>query len=448
MIDKIHYEPVFRKILWLLVSLCLVYVLRPIHAVPPVTAAFVLLYLLLFRPKIVLTPLVYGVSFFIFWLLVSILANQQQSIGRLSTWLWLFEYYLIFCGCLILLRSAADLGKLVRSFTMMTLVFACFGYLELLFTPQLDFLFRFLRSSGTLHLYSGDHLRAMGTQAAVNPAFAGLIYMLGAFFCFAFALESLKKSHYWLVVWWMILTMAEQILVFFTFERAPVLIMALGGGCQLISWVILNPSHRKKVLALSLGSALVIAGAILLSPAVHTLQRFQTTTLFQTSENSPAADLSTHGRLMLTYLGWRIMVEHPVFGIGLENFQAVVQNTPQYYELYPEVLPGHFDENVTSSHNVFTHFGSESGFPGALAMLFILGRCVFIIFKFMRAKQPNRELSTVLICLVGLGTLLIAMIPFDFSLTNKAEGMTYFLNWALFSAFEALLSASHAPDFE
>lgn len=441
MYNKIKYESNFRKILWFLEILCLVYILHPINVVAPVTAAFVLFYMILLRPKIIFTPLFYGVSFLTFWLLLSIFVNYNLFLyKRLSSWLWLFEYYMVFCGYLILLRNTDDILKMIRYFTLMTVVFGIFGYLELFFTPQLDWLFQLFRPNGILHAHFGESIRVTATQSWTNPAFAGTLFALGCSLCLAFALHGLKTRQDGVTGIWVLLAIGEAMLVFFTFERTAVLVMIIGVTCVVVYWLMINKRTRRVVLFGCLLCVATVAGLVSLTPAGHSLQRFQSTiNIQQQSADSRIVDHSTYGRLMLTYLGWEIMIDNPVFGVGLDNFQFVVQNTNRYSDIFPEVLPGNAEAGDTSSHNVFTHLGSDAGFPGGVAILFISFWSSYILIKYIRSRDGDDTLNYVVSFLLGMAVLLIIIIPFDFSLINKSEGMAYFIIWAFLAAFEKIV---------
>lgn len=436
-----QYEPAFRKMLWVLEILCMVYVLHPINAIAPLTGAFVLTYLLLFRPQLKLTPLFYGVSFFVFWLLVSIVANYQLFLTvTLSRWLWLFEYYLIFVGCLILLRTQEDFMKLFQWFTGMTLVFGFFGYLELLFTPHLDWLFHLFRPTDNLHAYFQESIRITATQAWANPAFAGTLFDLGAFLCFAVALHSFKASRYRWGIFWFGLVVCESVLVFYTIERQPVVILIFGLIGELLYWTIMNRSQWKITLCICLLVPVLATGVFRFALPGDAIKRLESTVIHHDQiGESRKQDPSSYGREKLTYLGGVIMFDHPLFGVGLHNFQYIVQNTPQYSAIYPEALPGHADQQVTSSHNVLTHAGSDAGIPAMLAIAFITFWSGFLFIKYFRAIRTTRILSNAAIGLMGMAILLIVIVPFDYSLINKAEGMAFFLIWAFLAAFEKII---------
>ncbi|MBU2699029.1 hypothetical protein Ga0466249_000108 [Sporomusaceae bacterium BoRhaA] len=439
-ITIMQYEPVFRKILWVLEILCMVYVLHPINAIAPITGAFVLTFLILFRPKLELTPLFYGVSFLVFWLLVSAVANYNLFFNKtVSRWLWIFEYYLSFVGCLILLRTKEDFIKLLQCFTGMTLVFGFFGYLELLFTPKLDWLFHLFRADN-LHAYFQEFIRVTSTQAWTNVAFAGTIFDLGAFLCLAVALNLFKADRYYSGIFWLGLAVCESVLVFYTFERQPLVLLIFGFIGELIYWTIMNGSKWKIALFTCFLVGTILTGVLSFTPAGNSFKRLQSTVIYhdQTAE-SIKQDPSSYGRLRLTYMGWVIMLDHPLFGIGLHNFQYIVQNTKKYSDIYPEALPGHYDSKVSSSHNVLTHAGSDAGIPAMIAVTFITFWSGSLLIKYFQVIRATSILSDAAIGVMGMAILVILIVPFDYSLINKAEGMAFFLIWAFLTSFEKII---------
>lgn len=73
---------------------------------------------------------------------------------------------------------------------------------------------------------------------------------------------------------------------------------------------------------------------------------------------------ATTGRLILLQLAWRIVTDHPVLGVGLNNFAAVLPHylTPTFDHIFVYVV-----------HNKYLLVWAESGLGGLLAFLAFLG---------------------------------------------------------------------------
>jgi O-antigen ligase len=70
-------------------------------------------------------------------------------------------------------------------------------------------------------------------------------------------------------------------------------------------------------------------------------------------------------RLALWYAAAHIMVDHPLFGVGLDRMPVVLDEDPVRYQRTP------FGTASNSAHNTILLAGAETGFVGALAILAI-----------------------------------------------------------------------------
>lgn len=155
-------------------------------------------------------------------------------------------------------------------------------------------------------------------------------------------------------------------------SRGGLLALVAVGG------VILFQYRGRRVLILLLGCALAVG--LLLSP-VSPLERL----LHPQSSGVIAED----DRLELWSAGLRMVARHPLMGIGLDNFKAVL---PAYLE------PGQNIDFI--AHNTYVQMAAEMGLPGLLAFIWILA----VTFRSLaRSRRRASEADSTLIHCVTSG---------------------------------------------
>jgi O-antigen ligase len=104
---------------------------------------------------------------------------------------------------------------------------------------------------------------------------------------------------------------------------------------------------------------LLVAGAVLLPP----LLAFPISPLRRMLSPGTAEILSTHAHVAAWRAGLRMIVSHPILGVGLGNFKPVMlQYLPKGVAMWtPEF-----------AHNTYIEFAAELGFPGLFLFLAIL----------------------------------------------------------------------------
>lgn len=126
-------------------------------------------------------------------------------------------------------------------------------------------------------------------------------------------------------------------------------------------WLLLRKSARGKLAVTFLLVSLVLASTK--APAVF-WQRLATvwsSSGHVTGDTSESAEESTEGRLYLAQQSLVLTIENPVFGLGVNNFP--------YYT--GAKIKG---ENAwLGTHNTYTQISSETGIPGLLLLVLLLG---------------------------------------------------------------------------
>jgi O-antigen ligase len=191
----------------------------------------------------------------------------------------------------------------------------------------------------------------------------------------------------------------------------------VGLAAATVGALLVAPRQRRRILALA--AVMATAAAVLVISDPGTLSRI--------------TDLGggTSGRSDLWHVAWTIFTAHPVFGIGIGNFQVV---EPHY-----ALLPGgitriqYIAETPQLVHNTYLQLLTETGIIGLAGFLAII---VAVLRGFLRAlrtfERKGLGMEADLTLAVLMGT--IAMLTSIFFITN---GQDYRL-WVLFALAPAL----------
>jgi len=154
-----------------------------------------------------------------------------------------------------------------------------------------------------------------------------------------------------------------------------------GGFVTLISTIIfiILFQGKKRILALTIG-AFVVAGISVLAPLTY-IERMQTIT----GSGLEKGDTG-YGRITLWKAGLKMMVDHPITGVGLGRYQAAYG-----YKYHRKE-----DRKWRVAHNSYISIGAETGIAGLLLYFYLL-YCIFkenyYIRKSLRtAKMENHFL--------------------------------------------------------
>jgi len=171
------------------------------------------------------------------------------------------------------------------------------------------------------------------------------------------------------------------IALIFTFSYGGYL--AVLGGLIILGFLTLNNIWKKRMIF----GALVIF-IIFLALASPT-KKFQD--LFEFQERS-----SGHARLEIWQTSLLIFKEHPILGVGLNNFENV------YRETIPRVAFPPLEWLVAQPHNLYLALLTQIGLLGFLAFL-------WIIIKFFKSvfQQSNQILTTYYLLLASMSAILL-----------------------------------------
>lgn len=198
--------------------------------------------------------------------------------------------------------------------------------------------------------------------------------------------------------------------VLFNAGRAGVL--AFGAGLTL--FLILNFSRQKLHV---LGGALVLTlGAYVISPAIFTrFKQFKGYEFEQTAENR---------RLAVWQRSYEIFQDHPVFGVGPDNFKSA----------YAEKIKGSWAKPLGHAHNDFLNVLVYSGLFGLAAFIFFWKQ---VAFRLWRGFKENRT-SPYLLAGVCVVAAYLVYAQFESSLVYREIRMElFFLLGAALSVLES-----------
>lgn len=205
-----------------------------------------------------------------------------------------------------------------------------------------------------------------------------------------------KKTSLRLLALWALVVCLLSIV--FTFSRGGFLALAV---VLLWMWARHSFKLRQWILGLAL---LVLVWQFL--PANYTERLSTTLDLLPGSEANARNEVSFRGRTSEVMVAWLIFTDHPLLGVGLNNYKT-------FYQEYAQPLGWDNRREERSAHNLYLETAAETGLVGLLTFGVILA----VTFKgayraqkgFMRRGQYD-EASMSWALAIGLAGYLIASI--------------------------------------
>src|SRR3989344_4569696 len=291
--------------------------------------------------------------------LISALFSENTKIALGGWKAWVFDPILV----LILITrffKPADLWKIVASLSVSSAVLSFYGLIEYFVRPE----------------QLGDgRLDSVFDPANYHAMLVGPIIVLAIGFIFN---QQTPRA------WKYCLGIASAInltALVFTFSYGGYL--AVLGGLIILGFLTLNNIWKKRMIF----GALVIF-IIFLALASPT-KKFQD--LFEFQERS-----SGHARLEIWQTSWLIFKEHPIIGVGLNNFEDV------YRETIPRVAFPPLEWLGAQPHNLYLALLTQIGLLGFAAF-------AWIIIQFFKSafRQSNQIFTTHCLLLASMSTILI-----------------------------------------
>jgi O-antigen ligase len=148
-----------------------------------------------------------------------------------------------------------------------------------------------------------------------------------------------------------------------------------------------------------------------------------------------ADQLAKEARFIAWEAGWKMIMAHPMLGVGLRNFKAV--------------MPDYQPKNVkvdSIAHNTYVEVTAELGVPGLIIFLGMWGVAFRMLGQVRRKTQTGRLRGLFPIAL-GLQAGMVAYLVNAFFLSTSWYKMVWFLLF-LALCLNQLEEAARAPKIE
>ena len=289
--------------------------------------------------RILLGGLFWPIAAWLIITLVSALFSENTKIALGGWKAWVLDPILVLI-LIIRFFKPADHWKIIASLSVSSAVLSFYGLAEYFFRPwQL-----------------GDgRLDSVFDPANYHAMFVGPIIVLAIGFILSSQTPRAWK-HYLGIA-----SAINLIALIFTFSYGGYL--AVLGGLIILGFSTLNKIWKKRMIL-----GVLIIFIVFLALAAPT-KKFQD--IFEYKERS-----SGHARLEIWQTSWLIFKEHPILGVGLNNFETL------YRETIPRVAFPPLEWLVAQPHNLYLALLAQTGLLGFLAFL-------WIIIQFL--KSTNRD---------------------------------------------------------
>lgn len=139
-------------------------------------------------------------------------------------------------------------------------------------------------------------------------------------------------------------------------------------------------------------------------------------------------------RVYLAESSIRMIKDHPVFGIGLDQFNRV-------YTQDGYIMPEAREPELRSPHNIYLHVLVEAGLVGAIPMFLLWGYMLYYALKVIRENNPYG-----IAFFLGLLTVFVHGI-FDYIFLQRAENQVIFFFLAIIM-LNAIYNKSHKNSYK
>lgn len=225
---------------------------------------------------------------------------------------------------------------------------------------------------GAIQKIGGDPFNWMSTYSPVigflgNPNFQSSFLGFNGILAFALIL---RESKVWLRILLAVDVVASAIVIGFTHSQQGFLVLA--GGMAIVSLVWLRSSRYKRIKVLAFIGSPIIGGFVALGSL----------------NSGPLASLLY--KTSVTYrgdywrAGWKMTIEHPLFGIGLDSYGDWYRRSRSIEATLrrgPDVVSN-------AAHNVFIDLSSNGGFPLLGIYLFMISLVTISSIRVLR-RSPK-----------------------------------------------------------
>ena len=221
--------------------------------------------------------------------------------------------------------------------------------------------------------------RAVGSTPHPNTLAVYVNFMNMVFLAFVLG-EKRRSLHTWAA--WGGLAMGA-IIVLATFSRGALMTMALGFAL-VIALSLWDRPRQSKLAIIGLMALAALPLAIKVTPAI--IERFETAPV--------ESGLSRHQANSAALA----MAHDHVFGVGLNNYSHVANNTA-----YSEYIPLASDRGIV--HNVYLLHASELGWAGLAAFLLVIGRFLWLGVRHIARRRDDVTSSMAIGVFAGMAAL-------------------------------------------
>ncbi len=296
------------------------------------------------------------------WLIITLISaliseNIQTALGGWKA--WVFDPLLILI-LIIRFFDQKNIWKIIASLGLSSAVLSAYGLFEYFFYP---------------HQLGDGRLDSVFDPANYHAMLVGPIIVLLIGFIFSSQITR---------IWKYLLGTASAINIIaliFTFSYGGYL--AVLGGLVIYGFLTLNSAQKRKMI---IGALITLIAFIIIAAPT---KKFQD--LFEFQERS-----SGHARLEIWQTSWLIFKEHPILGVGLNNFENAYRKT------IPRVAFPPLEWLVAQPHNLYLALLTQAGLLGLLAFAWIIIKFIKSIFH-----QSNQILTAYCLLLASMSTILI-----------------------------------------
>jgi O-antigen ligase len=184
----------------------------------------------------------------------------------------------------------------------------------------------------------------------------------------------------------------------------PILVFAVfvsqsrGGLLALLVMAALMWANSQRKARLVAGFVVAVTVMFAMAPS-QVLQRISEIQFQGVAETGP--EVSTRARVELARAGIAMMVDHPLFGVGLGQFQSV--------EFHYNPMLMSFEANPHVAHNTYVQLGAEGGIPTLFLYLAILGVTLSTCRSARKMPGVSEDVAALALALqVGLIGIMVA----------------------------------------
>lgn len=294
---------------------------------------------------------------------------------------------IIALACIIVGSAIKDFRRseiLLKAIVLTATFEAVIGIIAMIFNIEII--------AGDLHLGVQNLPYPMAPGISLNRRLHGTFCtgnLTGAYFVItlplvlAFFILAKKSKH---KILWLVCGISQFIALILTFTRASLVcgifaIFALG--------LILSEKGRLRTIFQIL-IFLVIGYSVLISVLPESLDLLV----------SRFVGARAEARLAPAWAGLRMIADHPLWGVGVDNSVAIMESDPRY-----SVTP--FGETTVRPHNSFIFIGAELGLPASLILLWaVIAITKFVIVSRHRSTEINERVLSAAIMSGWMGEIL------------------------------------------